>query len=68
MLVKWAILLTVFGSVTWVKCVLLCVCSASVQQTLYDMGVGVLAKAPTVDKIHLYMVRHNMTTTSHLAT
>lgn len=30
--------------------------SAAVQHTLYDMGVGVLAKAPLVEKINLYMV------------
>jgi len=31
--------------------------SVSVQQTLYDMGTGLLAKVPGVDKIELYMVR-----------
>lgn len=31
--------------------------SVSVQQTLYDMGTGLLAKVPSVDKIELYMVR-----------
>jgi urate oxidase len=31
--------------------------SVSVQQTLYDMGTGLLAKVPGVEKIELYMVR-----------
>jgi urate oxidase len=35
--------------------------SEAVQHTLYDMGSGVLAKVPQVEKIHLYMVSHSAT-------